>query len=246
MRKLFLHVGFAKCGSTSLQAALANATGILCPKSGNHGGEHLALALELRGVDNWTRKFFDETWVAAGMAGIWEEIAASDLPVVLSSERLAAMTVPEIERAVEMFRDFDVEIILIRRDIQRYLSSTWRHAVYRHDFGDSYEAFLERFKNFSFGDAKSKFAPYFPVHTFDMEDADYVPSLEALIGTKLELPKSNVGVPFEFASLLQKTHALMGSKAFKQRFDAPTKQKMLQVWSGNASVEIEPMQAPLF
>lgn len=246
MRKLFLHVGFAKCGSTSLQAALSEAPGIVFPKSGNHGGEHLALALKLRGIDDWTRQYFDESWVEQGMAGLMAEIGSSTETVVLSSERLAAMTEAEIAAVKAMFPDFDIQVIVVRRDVQRFLSSTWRHAVFHHDFGEAYEAFLEQFKTFNFGDASTKFGQHFPVHGFDMEAPDYAASLGALIGTTIEIPRANVGVPLEFAKLLQRTHALLGSEEFKKRFDTKTKKSMLAVWTGRATIVIEPMDALLF
>ena len=246
MRKLFLHVGFAKCGSTSLQESLSCAPGIVFPKSGNHGGEHLALALRLRGIDDWTRQFFDETWVEKGMAGIIEEIASTLQTVVLSSERLAAISQPQIDSLKALFPDFEIHVILVRRELQRYLISTWRHAVYRHDFAEPFDVFLTRFTNFSFGDAEVKFGRNFPVHAFDMEAEDYAEAVGTLIGTTVTIPQANVGIPREFAELLQKTHTLLGSAEFKKFFDVRTKKAMLDVWNGNASVTIEPMTPPLF
>lgn len=246
MRKLFIHVGFAKCGSTSLQAALSNALGIVFPESGNHGGEHLALALRLRGIDDWTRKFFDETWVEEGMAGIMAEIASTTDSVVLSSERLIAMSGAQIATLKELFPNFNIQIIIVQRDIDRYLNSTWRHAVFHHDLAESYDVFLERFKNFNFGSAAHKFSQYFTTHSFDMEADDYVEMVGALIGTSLEIPRANVGVPMELAKLLQHTHTLMGSEEFKKRFDTKTKARLLEVWRGEVAVEIEPMDVCLF
>lgn len=246
MRKLFLHVGYAKCGSTSLQEALSAAPNIVFPKSGNHGGEHLAFALTIRGIDDWTRQYVDAAWVECKQAGMIAEIEATTETVVLSSERLAAMSSEEIERLADMFGDFEVHIVFIRRDIQRYISSTWRHAVFRHDYGESYEAFVNHFKNFTFGDAETKFRRYFPVHSLDMEDPNYVEKIEQLLGTKVTISHSNVGVPMEFAKLLQMTHVLLGSEEFKKRFDSKTKRLMLDVWNGRATTEIESIDASLF
>lgn len=246
MRKLFLHVGFAKCGSTSLQSALSAAPNIVYPKSGNHGGEHLAFALAIRGIDDWTRQFFDESWVESGQADLMVEIGSSTENVILSSERLAAMTEAEIERVSEMFSDFEIHVVIVRREIQRYLSSTWRHAVFRHDYGECYEAFLNHFKSFTFGDVEKKFSSHFPVHVFDMEACDYAEEIGELLGTTVEIPRANVGVPMDLASLLQKTHALLGTEEFKKRFDTKTKQSMLDVYNGHATAEIEPINAPLF
>lgn len=246
MRKLFLHAGFAKCGSTSLQAALSVAPGIVFPKSGNHGGEHLALALALRGVDDWTRQFFDEAWAAEGLAGIMREIRADSQTVVLSSERLAALSEAEIARLRALFADFSIEVILVRRDLERYLSSTWRHAAFRHDFGESYDAFRDRFRSFRFDDAGARFGQHFKVHEYDMDAPGHAAALGALIGTTLVMPRANVGVPMGLATLLQQTHARLGTAEFTRRFDARTKAGMLAVWTGDKTVRIDPMTAPLF
>lgn len=246
MRKIFLHVGFPKCGSTSLQAALADAPNILFPKSGNHGGEHLALALTLRGLDDWTAQFFNADWVRQNQEQLMDEVRASESTVVLSSERLAAMKHSEIEDFKALFPNFDIHVIVVRREVTKYLSSTWRHAVYRHDYGETYETFLIGFREFSFGNVEDKFKQHFTVHDFDMTAPDYTSRLGALIGTTIEIPKANVGVPLEFAKLLQTTHALLGTREFQKRFDAKTKKEMLEVWSGRATVTIDPMTAPLF
>lgn len=246
MRKLFLHVGFAKCGSTSLQAAMSQAPEIVFPQSGNHGGEHLALALTLRGLDDWTRQYFDEDWVTSGQAGLLEEIQNSSGTVMLSSERLAAMSETEIEDVRAMFPDFEIHVILVRRDLTRYHSSTWRHAVFRHDYAEPYETFLEHRKNFTFGEAEAKFRAFFPVHVFNMDAPDYAEQLGGLTGTVVAFTHANIGVPMELAKLLSDTHRLLGSTEFKKCFDSAAKNHMLEVWSGQASVTLDHMDAPLF
>ena len=130
--------------------------------------------------------------------------------------------------------------------IQGLLSGPWRSAVYRHDVGEPVTVFHERFKYFNFGDAQTKFRQHFAVHVFDMESSDLASSLSTLIETTLKFPRANVGVPFDFAEHLQMTHALLGSVEFKKRFNAKTKEDMLAVWNNTATVEIEPITAPLF
>lgn len=206
----------------------------------------MALALTLRGIDNWTRQFFDEAWVELGHAGLMGEIQSSTDTVILSSERLAAMGKDEIEALKALFFDFEIHVIMVRRDVQCYLSSTWRHAVYRHDFAESYEDFLKRFDNFSFDDAKSRFGEHFEVHDFNMDAPDYATALGTLLGTTIDIPSANVGVPMEFAQLLQRTHVLLGSEEFEKCFNASIKKSMLDVWSGRTNAKIKPMTAPLF
>lgn len=245
-RKLFLHVGFAKCGSTSLQEALREAPNLLYPKAGINGAEHLSLPLFTRGVDDWTRQFFDEAWAAAQHGKMLEEIAASDADVAISSERLAAMKPEEIETLGTIFAGLEIHIVIVRRAVDRYLNSTWRHAVFHHDYGETYETFLERMARFSFGDSVEKFGKYFPVHVFDMDSAEYPLNLAVLMGTEINLPTSNVGVPFDFARLLQETHALMGSQSFKKIYVMKLKKAMLEVRTKQATASIEPISAPLF
>jgi hypothetical protein len=245
-RKLFLHVGYAKCGSTSLQAALSKAPNIIFPSSGNHGGEHLALALTLRGIDDWTRKFFDETWVEPGYAGMMEEIKNSTETVVLSSERLSAMSPVEIETFSTLFPDFEVHVLILQRDTESYIKSIWRHAVFRHDYAEPYDVLLKKFHTFQFGDVREKFSRYFPVHEFNIDNSTYEEEVGALIGTMLEIPHVNSGVPMEFAALLSQMHRLLGTEAFRTQFNTASKQHMLKVWRGQENVEIEKMTVPLF
>lgn len=246
MRKLFLHVGFAKCGSTSLQAALSRAPGILCPTSGNHRGEHLAYALRIRGIDEWTRQYFDQPWVDRESVCLMEEIETGTGTVVLSSERLAGCTSEEIERIAADLSNFEVHVVIVKREIESYLSSTWRYGVFRHDFGESYESFVGRLKNFTFERIEKKFSAFFQTHWFSMDSPNYVEEIGALLGTKLEISRLNVGVPMAFAELLQKTHELLGSEEFKKRFDEKTKLSMLAVWNGDARTQIEPPDVQLF
>lgn len=246
MRRIFLHVGFAKCGSTSLQAALSSSFGILFPTSGRHHGEHLAFALRIRGIDDWTGQFIDQSWVDTENVRLMQEIHADTCTVVLSSERLAASTPQEIERITGVLSGFEVHIVIVKRDIESYLRSTWRHAVFFHDFGENYEAFVDQFKDFTFGEVEDKFRAVFPVHSFNMDAQNYAEEIGALLGCKLKISRQNVGVPMAFAELLQKTHVLLGSEEFKKRFDAETKRSMLDVWNGAAKTQIQPLDVDLF
>ena len=246
MKKIFLHVGFAKCGSTSLQAALSRAPGILFPTSGNHGGEHLAFILGIRGIDDWTRQYFNESWVERENIRLMTEIHEGIGTIVLSSERLAASTPLEIERIGRVLAGFEVHIVIVKRDIQKYLNSTWRHAVFFHDFGESYDSFVSRFENFSFGDIESKFSQFFQVHCFNMDSPQYLDDIGGLLGTKLDIEHLNVGVPMDFAKLLQKTHSLLGSRDFKERFSFETKQSMLAMWNGEGIREMDSLDVDLF
>jgi hypothetical protein len=232
MRKLFLHVGFAKCGTTSLQTALSAAPGILFPTSGNHGGEHLAFALHIRGIDEYTSQYFDASWVDREYACLIEELHSGNDTVVLSSERLAACTQGEVERIAAALSHFEVHVLIVRREIESYINSIWRHAVFYHAFGESFEIFSHRFKNFTFDQNEKVFTAFFPVHWFSMDAPNYAEEVGALLGTSLDISRLNMGIPMLFAELLQKTHALLGSEEFKKRFDAEVKVTMLAVWNG--------------
>jgi hypothetical protein len=246
LRNLYLHVGHPKCGSTSLQESLKSTPDLLYPKSGVNGAEHLSLPLYIKGIDEWTGQFFDQEWVKIQHQLMLQEIAASDLDVFVSSERLASMSDAQIRNLKELFPGFNIIIIIVKRDIEKYLNSTWRHAVYNHDYAEDYDDFMRNMQRYSFDDCEKRFSEYHRLCVFDMDSDEYPKNLGKLLHTEIVLPKSNVGVPLEFAKLLQLNHKLMGSKKFKEIFDYEEKKKMLDVLYGQTEVQVDDMNVNLF
>lgn len=243
---LFIHVGYPKCGSTSLQVSLSQAEGILYPTSGRHGEEHLSLPLHLKGIDPWTARFFSQEWVRENHAAMMQEVAAASGNVFLSSERLASLTAEQIVALGQLFSDWKIEIIIVQRDLNRYLDSTWRHAVFRHDYAKSKEAFLRKMKNFSFGGVAQAFERHFSVRIFSMDDSNYPAQLEAITGVAVKMGHQNTGVPHELVQLLQRSHALMGSERFKSAFPAQVKEEMRRALVGEVIPSFDPFDVPLF
>lgn len=223
-RDIFLHVGFAKCGSTSLQNFWKGCEHICYPKSGINGSEHLVLPLKLKGIDRWTRQFFSEDWVDAEYPKFVSEIDNCSGSIVISSERLASLSKLEILSLKEEFSAYNLQIVFVTRDRDRYLNSTWRHAVYWHDYAYDYQKFLETKKEFSFDGPIRIFKEFFPdVHTFNMDSPDYPSEISKLIGVEIALPRDNVGISQDLAEFLQGAHQKMGSRAFKEIFNKKRK-----------------------
>ena len=246
--KIFIHVGYAKCGSTSLQSALRSGTGVLFPSAGTVGSdsEHISLPLFLKGIDEWTRQFIAEDWVLAQHQQMLAQIEDSDQTVFLSSERLASLDAAQIETLREIFPTHEVEVIVITRNRDKYLESTWRHAVFRHDYSLPYDQFLIRMKDFSFGSVVPKFEKHFPVHVFNLDDDAFEEGIKQVTGAEFTFGRANVGVPRKLAELLQQQHALLGTAVFKEIFPVPVKNKMLFMMTRPQPPVLAPFNVPLF
>jgi hypothetical protein len=245
--KLFVHVGYAKCASTSLQEALRDGSGILYPRAGRlfPQAEHLSLPLYFKGIDDYTRQWVSEEWVEKQHAALMQEIAESDKPVVLSSERLSSLQPDQITRMAELFKSYETRIVILYRDWGKYLNSTWRHVVYNHDYPVDYASF-QLSTDFQFGDCIPLFEKYFPVSTFNIENVGFDRELMELTGANFSLGRVNTGIPFEFAEILQRQHVALGSKTFKAIFTPEVKAAMLASWQSQTRPEIDPYTDPLF
>ncbi|WP_156816317.1 hypothetical protein [Oceanibaculum indicum] len=247
-RTLFLHVGFPKCGSTSLQEALSQAEGVTFPTAGRNGGEHLCLPLKLRGVDAYTSQWFSHEWVDVQYAALMDEIEAAPASnsVVVSSERLASTTPEEAPVLAAMFEGWWVEVVIVRRPAERFIDSLWRHAVFWHDYAWELDVLRREMSEFSFERTQAIFAPHFPVHMLDMDSPDYEARLSALFGAPIRVGHANVGVPAALAELLQTNHRLMGSARFKAAFPYAVKEAMRAAMAGELTPETDPFDVPIF
>jgi hypothetical protein len=246
--KLFVHVGYAKCASTSLQEALRDGTGILYPRAGRLSpqAEHLSLPLHLKGIDDYTRQWVSDEWVQTQHAALMQEISESDKSVVVSSERLASLQPDQITRMAQLFEPYDTRVIVLYRDRETYLDSTWRHAVYNHDYAVDYASFQKFSADFQFGEIIPLFEKHFPVSAFNIEEAGFDRQVMELTGATFSLGRVNAGVPFEFAEILQRQHVALGSKTFKAIFTTDVKATMLASWQSQTRPEIDSFTDPLF
>ena len=124
-RRVFLHIGAPKTGSTYVQNVLWNnvealqGAGILLP--GKFSGHDEAMA-DLRGL-NWH----------ATPAWSWDRLAgrAAAFPgdVVITNEGLGAATSEQAARAVRSLQPAQVHIIVAARDLWRTFPSMWQQSI---------------------------------------------------------------------------------------------------------------------
>jgi len=142
-RRVFLHVGVPKTGTTFVQDVLwrsrtALARGGVCYPLGRRA-EHFAAAMDLRGA-SWGGRHnpdWEGTW--ARLARTVRESEART--GVLSSELLAAADEDAVERAVASFPDRQVHVVLTVRDLARQLVSGWQEQV-KHRVSVPLDAFV--------------------------------------------------------------------------------------------------------
>jgi hypothetical protein len=175
-----------------------------------------------------------------------QEIVESDGDVCLSSERLASLSPEQADKLASLFSEQEIQILILVRSVEKYLDSTWRHAVFWHDFAETRESFMAGAKAFSFQRAIGLFASRFPTHVFDIDEPDCSSKIAATIGTVLDIGHANVGVPEELASLLQKAHSLMGTAKFKAAFPFEIKDEMRMAMVGERAPIIDPLDVVIF
>jgi hypothetical protein len=143
-KKVVLHVGAPKTGSTFLQLVLWDNREVLGPVGVGYPleeqGEHFAATMDLREM-TWGGGR-DPAW-----EGAWERVATRmrEWPghtAVFSNELLGGATGEQITRAVRSLMPAEVEIVFTARDLARQLTSDWQeqvkhtHAVTLDDFVD--------------------------------------------------------------------------------------------------------------
>jgi hypothetical protein len=227
---------------------MRQASGILYPHAGCNSpdAEHISLPLHIKGIDDWTRQFISDEWVSEQHARMMEEIAVSDKPIFISSERLAGLSELQIEKLKKTFTGYNIEIIVVIRDRMRYLDSTWRHAVFRHDYAGGWDAFVSRMKSFRFEEIVPLYEAHFPVHIFNLDAPDFSEQVSELTGAQLCFGAANIGVPRRLAELLQAQHELLGSKVYTEIFTSEVKNRMLFAATRTNQPKLDPFNVPLF
>jgi hypothetical protein len=145
-RRLLLHVGMHKTGSTSIQRFLfANRArlhdrGVLYPDGPfvepGHAAHH-ALAWRILGRPGFTDL---SHWRAA------VEFIRSDASrvVVLSSEDFSLLDTDQIKALAEFLEDFDVRVVQVIRNAWGYLTSNYKSNIGRTSMTDSFRTFMLR------------------------------------------------------------------------------------------------------
>lgn len=142
-RRLFLHIGTPKSGTTYLQEKLAlnreaiAAQGLTYPNT--RTGNHFEAALDLI-EERWA----GEREVARGQwPTLVNEAYRAPGDVVLSHEILAAATPAQVATAMAAFRGDEVHLVLTARDLARQLPAEWQENV-KHRGRRSFANFMGR------------------------------------------------------------------------------------------------------
>ncbi len=140
-KKLLLHVGAPKTGTSALQDRLFHNPDPLAEQGFVYPAErfdaHFLAALDL----------MELPWggLEKQAVGAWdrlaEQIREEDRTVVVSHEILAAASRPQVRRARESFGDAELHLVLTARDLVRQLPAEWQENV-KHRRTLSYQEFL--------------------------------------------------------------------------------------------------------
>jgi hypothetical protein len=134
LAKLFLHVGFHKTGTTSLQDALNRnraellTQGLIYPKTRRFRAQHeFAWSAGQRG---WGWKQFGGSQAGPGPARrMFRLIRSSKQDVIISSEFLSELTPPKIQKLVSSIGDKDLRVIFTVRPVAKILPSAYQQEV---------------------------------------------------------------------------------------------------------------------
>lgn len=243
--KITIHVGLPKCASTSLQAALYEAENVLFPRSGLHHYEHIVIPLKLKGIDEWTAQWISQDWVDDQYGLLIDEIRRSDRQVVLSSERLADISLSSLNEFVSNFPGAEVDILFLYRPKESYVRSVWRHSVYRHDLSSDFEEFKEEFKGFDPVALGRRFSEKFDTNMVDISRHDWPNALNDVFGFVPELRNENVSAPFAACRFLQQIHKAVGTAKFRAYFTAERKEEFAKLFIDGAEAELAPFNVPV-
>ena len=136
MRRLFLHIGYPKTGTTSLQRFLAAnevalaARGVLYPQTGRWRDAQYGMNFAL-GLGAYDRPAeLPAATPAEIAAGLAAEVEASGCErIVVSSEYFAIASVPDRAKVQALFAGYDVKIVCYLRRHDDALESAYAQAV---------------------------------------------------------------------------------------------------------------------
>ncbi|PKH43485.1 hypothetical protein SAMN05192575_108112 [Nocardioides alpinus] len=131
MTDVFFHVGLAKTGTTTIQAALEAsagrlaAEGVLFP-----GGHHRAQRLAVYDLLGQRVRGEEGERVAGSLQRLLDEVSAHDGPsVVVSEEELSLARPREVRRLVRRLDGHRVFVVVGARDVARTVVSAWQQTV---------------------------------------------------------------------------------------------------------------------
>ena len=141
-RRVVLHVGAPKSGTTYLQRLLwQNREELAGAGVGVPGGHHREMfhaAIEVRGVAK--RWGMDAAELAGTWAGLCREAREFDGTMIMSHEVLAAATAQQTAEALSHLEGLDVHVVYTAREVSRQLVSEWQENV-KNGSGKSFKRF---------------------------------------------------------------------------------------------------------
>ena len=144
-RRVLLHVGVPKSGTSFLQATLrANAdrlraAGVLFPTEQHKGLFHAALEL----TGNHPGWGVPQKRVKGSWARLCKQARAFDGTTVLSNELFSNASQTQAETAMRELDGLEVHVVVTARDLARQLPAEWQEGI-KHGRGLRFRPFLER------------------------------------------------------------------------------------------------------
>lgn len=126
-KRVYLHIGAPKSGTTYLQSILwrsreaLRSGGVLFP--GEHRQFHTHAALDLQGL---RFKGYADPAVPGAWQRLADEAAAWDGTVIVSQELLSPARPAQIDRALESLAPAEVHIVVTARDLARQVPAAWQ------------------------------------------------------------------------------------------------------------------------
>lgn len=141
-RRVYLHVGTPKSGTSFLQDKLALNRELLERRGlayvATRTGDHFEAALDLIG-ERWAG---EEKAAAGQWDALAQEARTSRGHVLVSHEILAAASPDGVRRALASFPDHEPHVVLTARDLGRQVPAEWQERV-KHRGGRDYTHFLK-------------------------------------------------------------------------------------------------------
>lgn len=153
-KRVFLHIGFHKTGTTALQDAFAkngellSSSGILFPRGLSNWPSHPELAWSFAGnIFSWQDKTYPIDEVIRFYRELIEE--APEDTIILSSEELCRLNYypGTIDSLSEVFSGIDTRVIAYARSPREFLASRYRHEVQQGTETQSFSDFLSHLDN---------------------------------------------------------------------------------------------------
>ncbi|HET6561110.1 MAG TPA: hypothetical protein VFG72_04490 [Marmoricola sp.] len=236
MRRVFVHVGSPKTGTTFLQGVLwsqrrlAAEQGLLLPLDSFF--DHYLATLDVRGLAG--REDHPERAV-----GAWERLATAALEgegtSLVSHELFAAATDEQAAAALAVFGEAEVHVVLTARDLVRQVPAEWQEHV-KHRLTKALPEFVDDLRKDTarrrwfwqvqdFADVLGRWGRTLPpgrVHVVTVPPSGSPPEVlwgrfASLLGLEpgafdLHVPRTNTSLGFEQAELLRRLNVELGSR----------------------------------